>query len=574
MRRLLSALIIACFFLTVPAQGHVNLDSLYRVLDAAIDSADVFLQRKTARTDSLRLAYQKAQTDADRFNVAEKVYQEYVPFENDSAIVYQYACIDLAEKMGREDLKAKATVDLAYQLANSGFYNEARIHFSEVPEKYLTGELLDTYLFGLNQLYGEMGYYSHDPRLSQTFHQQAYEIRDSLLERLDTTSTAWISLCTMILNNKNRPEEALAYCDRWLKICQPGSRQYAIMSFYRSEIHKKLGNTEMQRYWLVQSALIDIRNAIMDQGALWSLANSMIRDEGDVDRANKYVNFSWQCLSRFSTHMRSWLVAPVVARINDEYKERLQTANNRLRWTIGIISLLLIGILLSLLYVMKKRHQLAIARNELKVANEELASLNGQLSDKNLELQEANTLLHDANLLLSETNEQLSEAIIHLNDSNRVKDEYIGKFLSICSEYIDKLDNYRIKVNRKLKANQYSDLMRMTSSEQLKENELKELFNNFDTVFLRLFPTFIDDFNALLRPEDRIALSGKNLLNTDLRIFALIRLGIDESSKIAEFLHYSPNSIYAYRARIKNKAAGDRETFEKQVKQIGLTPSA
>ena len=574
MRRLLSALIIGCFCLTVPAQGHTNLDSLYRVLDAAIDSADIFLQRKTARTDSLRLAYQKARTDADKFNVAEKVYQEYVPFDNDSAIAYQYACIDLAEKMGREDLKAKATVDLAFQLANSGFYNEARIHFSEVPEKYLTGELADVYLTGLNQLYGEMGYYSHDPRLSQTFHRQAYEIRDSLFEKLDTTSAAWITLRTMVLNNKNQSEEALDYCDRWLKICEPGSRQYAIMSFYRSEIYKSLGNTEMQRYWLVQSALIDIRNAIMDQGALWSLANALIRDEGDVDRANRYVNFSWQCISRFSPHMRSWLVAPVVARINDEYKEQLQTANNRLRWTIGIISVLLMGILLSLLYVMKKRRQLAIARNELKVANEELASLNGQLSDKNQELQEANTLLHDANLLLSQTNEQLSEAIIRLNDSNRVKDEYLGKFMSICSEYIDKLDNYRIKVNRKLKANQYSDLMRMTSSEQLKEDELKELFDNFDTVFLHLFPTFINDFNALLRPEERITPTGKSLLNTDLRIFALIRLGIDESSRIAEFLHYSPNSIYAYRARIKNKAAGDREAFEQQVKQIGLTLSA
>ncbi len=151
-----------------------------------------------------------------------------------------------------------------------------------------------------------------------------------------------------------------------------------------------------------------------------------------------------------------------------------------------------------------------------------------------------------------------------------MKDEYIGKFLSLCSGYIDKLDNYRIKVHRKLKANQYNDLLRMTGSEQLKEDELKELFDNFDAVFLHLFPTFVDEFNNLLRPEERITPSGNSRLNTDLRIFALIRLGIDESSKIAEFLHYSPNSIYAYRARIKNKAIGNREDFERQVKEIGI----
>jgi len=256
-------------------------------------------------------------------------------------------------------------------------------------------------------------------------------------------------------------------------------------------------------------------------------------------------------------------VAPVLTRINDEYKQRLQTANHRLVWTITLISLLAAGLLLLLSYIQKKRRQLALARNELKAANDELGLLNTQLAGKNSEMQ-------DANEKLSQTNEQLQLAVIRMNDSNRVKDEYLGKFLSICSEYIDKLDNYRIKVNRKLKANQYSDLLRMTGSEQLKEDEVKELFANFDAVFLHLFPTFVDDFNVLLRPEERIVPPSKAELNTDLRIFALIRLGIDESSKIAEFLRYSPNSIYAYRARIKNKAAGNRNDFERQVKEIGI----
>lgn len=556
MRQLFLAVAIMLLCGNVSGVNTINLDELYHALDAAIDSADIFLQRKMVKIDSLKQTYRTAVTDMDKFNAATRVYVEYVPFENDSAIAYQYVCIDLAEKMGRQDLKAEVTAGLAYQLANSGFYNEARIHFSEIPKKYLAGHLLVTYFSGINHLYGEMGFYSHDPRLSRQFHQKADSVRNSLLAQLDTTSTSWLALRTMTLNNQGKPEEALRYSDEWLKQCQPGVRRYAIMSFFRSEIYKKMGNTEMQRYWLIQAALVDVRNGIMDQGALWSLANSLILEDDDLERSHRYIDFSWKCLTRFSTHMRSWLVAPVVDRINAEYKERLQTANEQLLWTLTLISLLLVGLLMLLAYVMRKRRQLARARNELKSANKEL--------------KDANTLLSQINEQLSDANKQLRQAIIHLNDSNRVKEEYIGKFLSICSEYIDKLDNYRIKVNRKLKANQYQDLIRMTGSEQLKEDEQKELLDNFDAVFIHLFPTFIDEFNALLRPEEHIMPSGKSLLNTDLRIFALIRLGIDESSKIAEFLHYSPNSIYAYRARIKNKAAGNREDFERLVKEIGI----
>ncbi len=549
MKRILFFFLLVCCVQHVQAQSYVSYDSLYRQLDAAIDSIDYFLERKTAKIDSLKHIYLGATADMLKYRVAEKIYLEYEPFENDSAIAYQYICLDLAEKMGRDDLKAHSLVNLAYQLANSGFYNEARMHFDEVPADYLAGSLYDNYLLGLNRMFGEMAYYSHDPRLSQHFHGKAYEIADQLLARLDTTSAAWLSLRSMTLNNKKRCEEAMHYNNLWMKACKPGSRQYAIMAYYRSEIYKRMGDVDKRRYWLVQAALVDIRNAIMDQGALWNLANTMIRQEGDLDRADRYVTFSWQCLSRFSTHMRAWLVAPVVTRINSEYREQLQTANNYLRFTIAFISLLLIGMLFLLFNTIKKSRLLALARNEL---------------------QKSNVQLSDANQLLSETNEQLRHAVIHLNDSNRVKDEYIGKFLSICSEYIDKLDDYRLKMNRKLKAKQYNDLMRLTSSEQLKEDEIKELFYNFDTVFLHLFPTFVDEFNALLRPEEKIVPANGHLLNTELRIFALIRLGIDESSKIARFLHYSPNSIYSYRGRIKNKAAVNRDDFEKLVKIIGM----
>jgi hypothetical protein len=123
-------------------------------------------------------------------------------------------------------------------------------------------------------------------------------------------------------------------------------------------------------------------------------------------------------------------------------------------------------------------------------------------------------------------------------------------------------------VNKKMKNKELDELFQISKSTELKEKELEELYENFDTVFLHLFPNFIDDFNALLQPEMQIHPKEENRLTTDIRIFALIRLGFEDSSKIAEFLHYSVNTIYNYRARIKNGALGNREQFENRVKTL------
>ena len=220
---------------------------------------------------------------------------------------------------------------------------------------------------------------------------------------------------------------------------------------------------------------------------------------------------------------------------------------------VSILALLLLGLLL---FVHHRNRQLAIARNALKESNDELEVANRQLATQKDELSELN-------VKQSILNSQLSE-------SNHVKEEYIGRFMSLCSQYIDKLDDYRKFVNKKVKNKEFDELYRLSKSTELKEKELEELYENFDSVFLNLFPTFVDDFNALLDPETQIHPKDENRLTTEIRIFALIRLGIEDSSKIAEFLHYSVNTIYNYRARIKNGALNNRESFERRVKLLGL----
>ena len=304
---------------------------------------------------------------------------------------------------------------------------------------------------------------------------------------------------------------------------------------------------------MAQSALSDVRHAVMDQAALLALAE-ILNDQGDLDRSYRYIRFTWDCNNRFNTRMRSWQITPILNVIEKNYQKAAERNTRVLTLSMVAVSALALLLLGALLFVHRRNQQLANARNALSEANSQLSTVNSQLSTQKDEL--------------ATLNSQLSTLNFQLSESNRVKEEYIGRFMSLCAQYIDKLDNYRKMVNRKMKNKELDELFQISKSTELKEKELEELYENFDTVFLHLFPNFVDGFNALLQPEMRIHPKEENRLTTDIRIFALIRLGFEDSSKIAEFLHYSVNTIYNYRARIKNGALGNREQFENKVKEL------
>jgi DNA repair exonuclease SbcCD ATPase subunit len=253
--------------------------------------------------------------------------------------------------------------------------------------------------------------------------------------------------------------------------------------------------------------------------------------------------------------MRSWQITPILNVIENNYQKAVDH-NTKVLWTsvvvVSVLAILLLGVLF---FLHRRNRQLDAARQALKTSNDELEGANRMLATQTEELSTLNTQL-------SALNSQLSE-------SNQVKEEYIGRFMSLCSQYIDKLDDYRKMVNKKMKNKELEELYRLSKSSELKERELDELLQNFDSVFLHLYPNFVDEFNALLQPEMRFQKRDDNRLVTEIRIFALIRLGIEDSSKIAEFLHYSVNTIYNYRARIKNGALDNRESFERRVKMLG-----
>lgn len=237
---------------------------------------------------------------------------------------------------------------------------------------------------------------------------------------------------------------------------------------------------------------------------------------------------------------------PVLTQIEEEYQKELSSGNQHLRLMVACSAMLLFVVMLLLYYVNKQRKRIAAAHHKLK---------------------ETNHALQLANERLNEMNHSLNEMNHSLNESNKMKEVYIGRFLRLCAIYVDKIETMRKRVVKLVKARELNKLL-----EQMQAGEayMGELYEYFDSAFLKLFPDFVEEFNALLRPEERIVLEDDSRLSTTLRIFALIRLGIEDSSKIAEFLHYSVNTIYNYRAKIKNSAICDREEFEQRVKQIGM----
>ena len=341
-------------------------------------------------------------------------------------------------------------------------------------------------------------------------------------------------------------EEALKVNDRRLTKIEPYTPQYAMATYHRSLIYKYSDDSLGEKRNLCLSAISDIRSAIKDHASLWMLAQ-LLYEDGDMERAYQYMRFSWNATKFYNARLRSWQSADVLSLIDKTYQAMIEKQNDRLQQNLLLITALLVLLIVALGYIYRQMKKLADARNHLQVAN-------GQLNGLNEELRQMNSCLSSTNIELSE--------------SNQIKEEYIARFIKLCSTYINRLDAYRRMVNKKVSAGQIAELLKITRSQDALDEELEELYVNFDTAFLHLFPDFVKKFNDLLQENEQIVLKKDELLNTELRIFALIRLGIEDSSQIAEFLRYSVNTIYNYRAKVKNKARGSREDFEDLVRKI------
>ncbi len=544
------------------AQDKADIPWLCAKIDEAIANSQQYVAQREANIALERRNLRMARDTQQKFEYNFRLYELYRPFVSDSAIFFLKECVNCAEQLGKPSEVLRCQSLYALRCSNIGMYDEALCVLDSLqPSPGMDSLALGNYYEAYNNVYSELSYYTRLPDMKDYYLAKAQHYEQLMLSYLPSDNDACLMRRELALLNAQRLDESMKVNDEWKATVEEGSHPYAFMALYRYLEFKARRDTTQMMYWLVESVQADIKNAVMDQGSMWELANELML-QGDIDRASRYISYTSDCANRYGSRQRNWQIAPLLSSIAKSYKEQSERTTSQLRYTIAAISVLALLLLGALFWVRRRNKQLAAARNALKSSNDELAAANRQLASQTDELSGLNGQLSSLNTQLSSLNAQLTE-------SNRVKEEYIGRFMSLCSQYIDKLDNYRKMVHKKVKNKDFDDLYQTTKSTQLKEKELEELYENFDTVFLHLFPNFIDEFNALLQPEMQVHPKEENRLNTDIRIFALIRLGFEDSSKIAEFLHYSVNTIYNYRARIKNGYTGNREQFEQKVKELG-----
>jgi hypothetical protein len=537
------------FFSCHSAFADERLDSLLNVLDKTIKEADTYVQIKENKLHELkREARKTAPLSIERYHLNNDIYLEYKAYSSDSALHYLNENLLLARQLNDKERELKIQLELSYLLSSIGMYMEAADILNSINRQTLPVSLLGYYYTCYEHVYFEAG--TAQPRykmFDSRYIKLSHVYRDSMEITLDPSSATYLWLRETRLKEAGKYDEAMEFSDRRLAEASFGTPQYALVAYQRFRLFESMGKKNEHLYYLVLSAISDVRSAIKEQSSLMVLAQEL-HSKGDLKRAYDYINFSWEISQFYKTRLRSWMNITPLSMINGNYQDIIKQQNRELLIYITCVALLALLLVVALIYIYRQMKALSIAKKGLQEVNERLFSLNE-------ELEEVNRHLRSTNLELSE--------------SNLIKEAYIARFFKLCSVYVDRLQAYRKLVNKKLQRGQVAELLKMTHlSNDIVTVEVQELYANFDSAFLHLFPNFVESLNELLLPEEQIVLKPDELLNTELRIFALIRLGIKDSSQIAELLHYSVNTIYNYRSRVKTKARVSRDDFEDLVAKI------
>lgn len=531
-------LILLCPF-GVVAQKENN--SLISELNKAIEKKQLYIDAKEQRiTSQKQMLDMKFLSPEQEFDINDQLYNEYQKYIADSAVSYVLKNIRIAEQLNDPVRKNYSEIELAWLYSSRGLYFEAKDLLDNVDKRILSKDLLARY-YEVYSLF--CSHYGQSNNQVEYF-MKSEHFRDSLLSTLDVDSYEYRLNSGVQLVYSGRLNEAETVLNKLLNDIEEGGPEQATISYFLSLIYKHTGQLGLQEKHLLMSAIADIKNTIKDNASLQELALFYYQQD-NVDKAYLFIDLAINEALFGNLSYRAIETSSFYPIINASYQEKEKKRNSDLKIFSLIISFLSILTVLIMIYLYKQMKKLSRIRRQLK--------------DTNLELNLLNTDLNHLNTSLL--------------DANHIKEEYIGHFFDLCSSYIDKFENYRKDLNKLAAAKKLDELYNALKSTNFVDNEVEELYRNFDSIFLNLYPTFIEDFNDLLLPEERITVKQGELLNTELRIFALIRLGITDSVKIAAFLRYSLRTVYNYRTKMRNKSAGARDDFEKKVTEIAAFTS-
>ncbi|WP_348822896.1 DUF6377 domain-containing protein [Flavobacterium aestuarii] len=537
-------LLFLLFAISYSGYSSDTADSIYDKLNEALKNKQQYVLLKEERILNFKKIKSSDLSKEQEYNYNKTLYTEYQKLDSDSAIFYVKKNLIIAQELQNKDLADLAQLQLANLYSSSGKYRESESILKSINKKILSKSLLPNYYLVYREFFEH--YNANSP--SKLYMAQIGKYRDSLLGVLNSATLNFkINLIQKNIFEK-RLEIALKQLMDLLKVTSEEDSQYAMITYLIGDIYETRNQFELRKKYYALSAISDIKTANKDNASLQKMA-LVFYQIGDVDMAYKLTQSAIEDALYCNVQFRTLLMSEIYSIINTAYLEREAQRKNELQLYLLCISLLSGFLVVAVIYVYRQMKKVSRIRAELFATSQKLAELNKDIT---------------------ETNSQLQERNAQLSESNHIKEEYIAHFFSLCSTYINKLENYRVILNKKAAVKQFDEIYKMLKSTTLVEKELKELYENFDVIFLNLYPTFVKDFNALLISEEQIVLKHGELLNTELRIFALIRLGITDSVKIAAFLRYSLSTIYNYRTRVRNKAAVSRNDFEESVMKIGL----
>ena len=539
-------------FVVVSVESFADNIQLLNELDSTLEQREGYIKAKEDRIAYLKKSINSEHDHDIVLKTLDALYDEYHVFKLDSAMVYAKKGLTLAKKQNNDYFTTLFTIHMAEILTFGGLYSEAVDQLGSMQDSKIEQRLLFKYYYTYFSVYSYWSDYSSDPVFSPLYRQKANDYLKQAMQYADDKDP----LHKFYQGEQNvyvEPDrkKAREYYLNIINTTNKDSRIYAMASFALAGNYRMSGDEEKYEEYLIRAALSDLQSCTMENLALQTLAVKLFeKGEDYLERAERYISISMEDAKFYNNRLRILEISRNLPQIMNAYQARMETKNHNLRNSVIIISLLLLGLLFTAYFIYLQNRKLALRRQELAESNLQLSYLNEQLAESNQ---------HQVCL-----NEQLKGLNLKLLDTNKRRESLASIFIDLCAKYIDKMGKYQTLVKRKIKANQVQDLLQNISSTRISEEDANTFLHRFDKAFLELYPTFVEEFNALLKEDERVKQKSPHTLTTELRTFALIRLGVKNTSDISGLLFLSNQTIYNCRSVTKSKAI-NKDRFEEDV---------
>lgn len=540
-------LIVAFIICVCAICAHANNNNLYKRLDSVIAHSAVYDSIKEKRLKEIKLGAKYVTNPADKLRIYEKLAKDYSPYVYDSAMVYVQRGISLAKQTGNSDYCNRFLITKASLLIERGFYIEAKESLDKIEISQSDPKQNFLFYCAQSSLYYNLNAYCQKMEFSQHYNELFKEYIGKALYCPKNSAMYYYMKGINLFFSGRSINEISASLNKAMQMFGSENRMYGRAAYVLSKAYGKNKQLEQQRRYLLLAAISDVMSANNESLALQDVALLLYKNKNDLDKARKYINQTLKDAHEYNSRLQRVELYANLHVILSAYNEKLQKEAIWKNVTIICILVLLVVIAAAVVYVSRKKDVLKLSEKKLKALTEKLSATNKQQ-------------LKDSNKALRDSNDELK-------NTNAKRELMANAFIMLCYQYIERLENQRKLVIRKIKTNQQKELLSILSSSKRSTEESQNFLSQFDKIFLSLYPSFVKELNTLLTPEAQIQLKEDNELTPSLRVAALVRLGVTESPNIAGILSYSLQTIYNYRSTLKNSAI-DKDHFEENLQKL------